>query len=265
MDRLAAVDAQTYWMSASVPNDQFLLYAFAGNPGDLGALLDRLRRRADACPDLRLRIADDCRLSYPRWVQRPVDASQFLVHAVDAGLTWADCLDAVARLSDDRLDPTHAAWRLHIFPDVGEVPGTDRAAVAVVQIAHALADGTRTAQIAAWLFGRDRPVPDIPPGGGGNLLVRGVAAGRAHRQFLADIAAGRLQAPPPPRPVLRTNTPPVGRIRVRSLVLDRRVLTASGTRWTQLALRRERMTTRPAPPLSWNVRACSRSTRANPR
>ena len=30
--RLAAVDAQTYWMSAKIPNDQFLLYGFEGGP-----------------------------------------------------------------------------------------------------------------------------------------------------------------------------------------------------------------------------------------
>lgn len=30
---MAAVDAQFYWMSAKVPNDQFLLYAFDGEPG----------------------------------------------------------------------------------------------------------------------------------------------------------------------------------------------------------------------------------------
>ena len=35
MRRLTAVDAQTYWMSAKIPNDQFLLYGFAGVPANL--------------------------------------------------------------------------------------------------------------------------------------------------------------------------------------------------------------------------------------
>ncbi|PRC51175.1 DUF1298 domain-containing protein, partial [Mycobacterium sp. ITM-2017-0098] len=33
--QLTAVDAQMYWMSDSVPNDQFLVYAFDGPTGDL--------------------------------------------------------------------------------------------------------------------------------------------------------------------------------------------------------------------------------------
>ena len=33
--RMATVDAQTYWMSAKIPNDQFLLYGFAGVPSEL--------------------------------------------------------------------------------------------------------------------------------------------------------------------------------------------------------------------------------------
>ena len=32
---MAAADAQTFWMSASIPNDQFALYVFAGVPDDL--------------------------------------------------------------------------------------------------------------------------------------------------------------------------------------------------------------------------------------
>ena len=32
--RMAAVDAQFYWTSAKVPSDEFMLYAFAGEPTD---------------------------------------------------------------------------------------------------------------------------------------------------------------------------------------------------------------------------------------
>ncbi|MBZ4561560.1 DUF1298 domain-containing protein, partial [Mycobacterium avium subsp. hominissuis] len=46
--RMAAVDAQFYWMSAKIPNDEFLLYAFDGEPADYPAAADQLRRRADA-------------------------------------------------------------------------------------------------------------------------------------------------------------------------------------------------------------------------
>jgi len=37
--RLSAVDAQTYWMSAKIPNDTVLLYGFAGVPADLDQAL----------------------------------------------------------------------------------------------------------------------------------------------------------------------------------------------------------------------------------
>ena len=234
VSRVAAVDAQTFWMSAKVPNDQFLLYAFAGDPGELTAALDDVRRRAEACPDLRLRIADDCPARYPRWVPGAVDDAQFVVHP--AGADWPGCLDAVAGLAGDQLDPVRAAWRLHVFPEVSGVPAAGAAVVVVLQIAHALADGTRTAEIAGWLFGRNRPVPNVAAGRRGNPLARGVAAGRAHRQLIADIGAGRLPAPPPPRPALRTNTRPPGRARVRTLVRDRRALTASGATVTVAAL-----------------------------
>ena len=44
--RLSAVDAQMHWMSAKIPNDQFLLYGFGGAPSDLEQALERVRQRA---------------------------------------------------------------------------------------------------------------------------------------------------------------------------------------------------------------------------
>ena len=32
--RLAAVDAQMYWMASAIPNDQFLVYGFDGELAD---------------------------------------------------------------------------------------------------------------------------------------------------------------------------------------------------------------------------------------
>ncbi len=229
MTRLAPVDAQTLWMSAKIPNDQFLLYGFAGDPGGLHGVLAGLRTRAAACADLRLRIADDCVARYPRWVDGGVDEAQFAVRM--SGLQWAGCLDAVARLADEQLDPAGAAWRLHVFPDVHAAPpGTGATVtVAVLQIAHALADGTRTAELAAWLFGRDRPVTPIMPDRSGNLALRGVAAARAHRRLVADIAAGSVPAPVGPRLPLLTNAAPLGVSRIRTLVRDRAAVTAGAT------------------------------------
>jgi hypothetical protein len=235
MTRLSAVDAQTFWMSAQIPNDQFLLYAFAGEPGDLAEILAGLRGRALACADLRLRIADDCAARYPRWVDGAVEETQFVVRT--SGLDWAGCLDEVARLADDQLDPMSAAWRLHVLPRVCGAPRTDSTVtVAVLQMAHSLADGTRSAELAAWLFGRTGPIPPITPNRRGSLLLRGVAAARAHRQLVADTAAGTVPPPAGLRPALLTNAAPQGPRRIRTLLRGRRELTAPGATVTVAAL-----------------------------
>jgi hypothetical protein len=46
--RMTAVDAQFYWLSAKVPSDQFLLYAFDGEPTDFERAVDDVRGRAKA-------------------------------------------------------------------------------------------------------------------------------------------------------------------------------------------------------------------------
>ncbi len=226
--RLSAADAQTYWMSAKIPNDQFLLYVFAGVPEALPEVLAGLRARAAACGDLRLRIADDCPLRYPAWVSGEVVPEQFVLH--DGPWHWNDCRDQIARLADAQLDPRTAAWRLHVFARVHGLPATDGpGTVAVLQVAHALADGTRTADLAGWLFGRPGPVAPVDPPRPGSLLPRGVAAARTHRQLQRDITAGRVPPPPPARPVLSTNARPTGARRVRTLLRGRRGLTAGPT------------------------------------
>ena len=154
MRRLAAVDAQTYWMSAKIPNDQFLLYGFAGRPANLDQAIDVIRDRANECAELRLRIRDDGVLTYPSWVRGEVDAAQIAVHELDDN-SWAGCLAAVNGLADDQLDPRVWPWRLHVFTPVDGIPTTSEAGtVAVLQIAHALGDGVRSSALAALLFGR---------------------------------------------------------------------------------------------------------------
>ena len=48
--RLSAVDAQMHWMSAKIPNDQFLLYGFAGVPSDLEQALAAVRASGRGLP-----------------------------------------------------------------------------------------------------------------------------------------------------------------------------------------------------------------------
>lgn len=73
---MAAVDAQFYWMSAKVPNDQFLLYAFDGEPTDLERAVAQVYRRARGCPGLGMRVQDRGALAYPQWVPTPVQRDQ---------------------------------------------------------------------------------------------------------------------------------------------------------------------------------------------
>ena len=76
--RLSAVDAQTYWMSAKIPNDTVLLYGFAGVPADLEQAIEEIAARARGCSDLTVRIDDGGPLTYPAWVHRDVDRSLFV-------------------------------------------------------------------------------------------------------------------------------------------------------------------------------------------
>ena len=48
--RLSAVDAQTYWMSAKIPNDTVLLYGFDGVPADPDTAIEEIAQRARGCP-----------------------------------------------------------------------------------------------------------------------------------------------------------------------------------------------------------------------
>ncbi|CAJ1500001.1 DUF1298 domain-containing protein [[Mycobacterium] holstebronense] len=218
---MTAIDAQFYWMSAKIPSDQFLLYAFAGVPADLDDAIAGVLDRARMIPDLTIRVADAGALRYPRWV--PITEPSEDVAAIRVpGDSWAGCLDAVVRLTDDQLDVRVGPWRLHVFAPVHDIPGHRGAGtVLVLQVAHALADGGRASALAAWLFGRAAPVPGVQTPGRGLLPWRAVVAARAHRSRVEDTAAGRLPPPVGDRPPLATNNRPAGGRTVRTLVRQR--------------------------------------------
>ena len=123
--RMTAVDAQFYWMSAKVPSDEFLLYAFDGEPTDFERAVDEVRNRAQNCRALTLRVEDGSPLTYPRWVSTVIEQDQVLLHHLDDA-SWSGCLDAVARLADDQLDIRRASWRMHLFAPVHGIPGSTR-------------------------------------------------------------------------------------------------------------------------------------------
>lgn len=219
--RMTAVDAQFFWMSAKIPNDQFLLYAFDGEPADLPHAVERVCRRARACPDLATRVQDRNPLTYPRWVPAAVDAHRVARHDLADGC-WADCLAAVAGLVDAQLDVRLMPWRLHVFTPVSGIPGVaGPGTVAVLQVAHALADGARAAAMAAWLFGREVPVPGVARPAAACFPWRVVDAARTHRRLLRDTRAGLLAPRAGPRPLQPTNVYRGGARSVRTLVRHR--------------------------------------------
>ncbi|MBV8929550.1 MAG: DUF1298 domain-containing protein [Mycobacteriaceae bacterium] len=219
---MAPADAQMYWMSAKMPNDQFLLYGFAGEPPDIEAAVAEVLTRASACPALLLRVDDTgSRLRYPAWVSGAVGADQVAVHCGGAR-GWQSCLDAVTRLAEEQLDLRRMAWRLHVFPSVHDAPSiAGPATVAVLQIGHALGDGIRSATFAGVLFGRAATLSAVARPTCPHLLSRAVAAALAHRRLERDVAAGLLAPAAKPRIALSTNNRPAGARVVRTLVRSR--------------------------------------------
>ncbi|KZS68030.1 hypothetical protein A4G27_07055 [Mycobacterium kansasii] len=219
--RMAAVDAQFYWMSAKIPNDQFLLYAFDGEAVAVERAVAQLLDRAQACPELRMRVHDRSALAYPRWGATGVEPEQVVRHE-PTDHSWHDCLAAVAGLTDDQLDIRRMPWRVHVFTPVTGIPGASgTGTVAVVQVAHALGDGARASAMAAWLFGRTAPVAPVAGPRWGVLPWRAAAAARMHRRLVRDTRAGQLAPGAGSRPLLRSNARPEGVRAVRTLVRQR--------------------------------------------
>ena len=219
--RLAAVDAQFYWMSAKIPNDEFLLYAFDGEPSNCERAVEQVCRRARACPDLTMRIQDRSSLTYPQWVPTALGLEQVVCHDLPDH-SWRDCLAAVVALADAQLDVRRMPWRLHVFTPVLGIPGVSgTGAVVVMQVAHALADGARASAMAAWLLGRAAPVPPPARPSAGVCPWRAVDAARTHRRRVRDTRAGLLAPTLGDRPPQPTNARPDGVRSMRTLVRRR--------------------------------------------
>jgi hypothetical protein len=142
--------------------------------------------------------------------------------------SWRGCLAAVVGLGGDQLDIRRMPWRVHVFTPVDGIPGVSGpGTVAVMQVAHALADGARASAMAAWLFGRPAPVPEVIRPRAGFLPWRAVGAARAHRRLVRDIRAGLVAPGVGSRPPLSTNARPGGARSVRTLVRHRSRLPGS--------------------------------------
>ncbi|GAA1888996.1 wax ester/triacylglycerol synthase family O-acyltransferase [Williamsia serinedens] len=247
--RLAPADARALWMSSVIPSDQFLLYAFddGGRPAD--DLVEQVLVRARGIGDLTVRIVDTPgHLDYPRWVTTAIHRDDAVrVHDVP---DWRTCLGVLGRAVADQVDTRRLPWRVHLMPRVTGVPGAgdDSATVAVLQISHALADGTLASAIARELWSDDRarhprrrgPVGSIPapvvaaaglarlPVQGATLVRRGIVAHRAHRERESDELAGRLPPRRPGVPRATINVAPDDRRDLRVVLTDSDRLRAVG-------------------------------------
>lgn len=213
------VDAMWHWLSTKFDTDQFLVYAFAGTPESIEQAVDDVMTRARDSADFALRMRrSGLHLRFPEWVAAPVDpAAQAVIGALDRP-TWPDFLGELARMMQRQLDPFRTAWRLHVYGDVTGVPGSAGVCtIVVLQVSHALGDGTRTSAMAGWLFGRStQPAPVVPPDGGGR--VRTIVADYRGRQRLArETASGLVPPPRPPVPALSINRPPTGNVVLRTM------------------------------------------------
>jgi hypothetical protein len=212
-------DAMWLWFSTKFPTDQFIVFAFDGEPASIAdAVADTLDRARDI-PYLNVRVREDkYQLRYPRWEHVEASPEQCTVHDLSSP-TWTECLDAVSALTLDQLDPRVVAWRLHVFTAVREVPiTTGPSTVVALQINHVLGDGTRTATLAGALFGRDTmpaPIERRP----NDPTIRSVAAViRARRALVRDTEAGKVPAVKAPVPALSINDRPSGTRVLRTLV-----------------------------------------------
>ena len=219
---MAPADAMWLWFSAKFPTDQFIVFAFDGEPASVADAVASTLDRARAIPYLTVRIREDkYGLRFPRWEHVGVTPDQCLVHELDAP-AWTGCLDALATLAKQQLDPRVAAWRLHVFSPVLDVPRTDGpATVVALQINHTLGDGTRTAVLAGALFGRDAMPAPIEARPAGSLMRGVVATLRARRARARDTAAGKVPAEKGPVPTLSVNGRPSGTRVFRTVVRNK--------------------------------------------
>ena len=211
-ERMRPVDAMWHWLSTKFATDQFLVYAFAGVPESIDRAVDEVMRRAQASPHFGLRIGRQrVQLRFPQWVPGPIDAAEHRVIDTVGLPTWQHFLAELAQMMKHQLDPHRSTWRLHVFGEIRGVPGGSGAStVVVLQMSHALGDGTRTAALAGWLFGRSTgPAPVVPLETGGR--IRRIADDyRAQRQLRRDEAAGVVPPANEAVPARSVNRPPTG-------------------------------------------------------
>lgn len=243
IEQMAPRDAQMYWMSTKIPNDQFLLFCFDSPTADLDTVRSVIAARAARIADLRVRAVDVAgHLDYPYWVPRDESQLPLTVHTL-ADASWPQCRSAVAALLSSTVDIRESPWHLHLFPGVKgapQVPGP--ALVAVLQVSHALADGQRSTAAARcvrrrdadeWLVARGscarhRACSGGFPGEVGTIAAREQDGYRAYKRQQELVSAGALEPEPQGFPLISLNARPDHRREIRMIVRPREELRAAG-------------------------------------
>ncbi len=227
--RLHPTDAQTYWMSSKIPNDQFLLYCFDTSAA-ANSPIEQLVSSARSIPDLRLRFIDT--FGYPRTAPMTVGLHHVIAHTLPES-TWTACLEAVAELFGHPVDARETPWRLHLFDSVAGAPRCEGPAlVAVLQISHALGDGRIVSALARQLFGDYAASAPLSNPRGRFRPIRLIAQSRSaqalERTLVADTAAGLVPPQSPGRTKVRVNVAPSGKTSIRTIVRGREELSGPG-------------------------------------
>ncbi|MGH3723884.1 MAG: WS/DGAT domain-containing protein [Mycobacterium sp.] len=242
VEQMAPRDAQMYWMSAQIPNDQFLLFCFDSPTADVATVRRTVSERAARIADLRVRAVEvPGHLDYPYWGPRDESDVPVTVHAL-AEPSWDHCRSAIAALLTSTVDIRECPWRLHLFFDVQGAPHAwGPALIAVLQVSHALADGRRGSAAARALFGDDAPtggtLPEVPmltairglvdfPTKFGRLLGASRSGYLAYRRQQELVAAGELEPEPQGFPLISLNAKPDERREIRMIVRPRDELRA---------------------------------------
>ncbi|MFZ2526570.1 MAG: wax ester/triacylglycerol synthase domain-containing protein [Rhodococcus sp. (in: high G+C Gram-positive bacteria)] len=141
----------------------------SGTPPTRTQVAAHLRDRSKFIETLNRRIVDvPFNLDYPYWVVGGPLAEQ-VSHDDRVGLEWNDFLATIGDLAAMQMDPATHAWRIHVFYQVRNAPGTTGpATIVVLQGSHALVGGPSIAAVAFALFGDPKEpltVPGIEPAG----------------------------------------------------------------------------------------------------
>ncbi|MGF0311332.1 wax ester/triacylglycerol synthase domain-containing protein [Rhodococcus sp. IEGM1428] len=224
MTMMDVKDAMFHFASAPHRSmDQYTMIVFDSRdtePPSFDQVAAHVEHRARLVPRLGIRICEaPGQWEFPRWIRDPHPVRDHLVnHDLSDGRHTVESF--LAELSSVPIDATDRAWKIHVGQGLSEVDGVRGAAtVVVVQISHAMSDGSVGTHIARALFGRadnlqntestalpdpvaSRARPRYDAAKGAVLLPLRWARSqipmvRAQKKYLAAVRDGELVVPAP--------------------------------------------------------------------